>query len=100
MAVPVVAVPLAVNVKTLVEVAGLVPKLAVTPVGRPEADKVTLPVKPPRSVTEMVLVAVDPCVTEVLAGDAERLKSAAAAPPAKALIRFCPFGLPHPVTRS
>ncbi len=45
--VPVVAVVLAVNVTTLVDVVGLVPKLAVTPLGRPEADKVTLPVNPP-----------------------------------------------------
>lgn len=53
--VPVVAVPLAVNVKVLVPVvlAGL--KAAVTPLGRPEADKLTLPVKPFCGVTVMVL---------------------------------------------
>src|SRR2546421_283048 len=44
--VPVVAVPLAVNVTVLVLVvlAGL--KLAVTPLGRPEADRLTLPLNP------------------------------------------------------
>lgn len=98
--VPVVAVELAVNVTTLLEVVGFVPKVAVTPVGNPEAERVTLPVKPFRSATEMVLVPVEPCATETLVGDADKLKSAAAAPPAIALIRFWPLGLPHPVTRS
>ena len=46
-AVPVVAVELALRVTTLVDVVGLVPKLAVTPEGNPEADRVTLPVNPP-----------------------------------------------------
>ena len=53
--VPVVAVLLAVNVKTLVVVVGLTPKDAVTPLGRAEFDKVTAPVKPLMSVTEIVL---------------------------------------------
>lgn len=90
---------LAVSVRTLVEVAGLVPNVAVTPAGKPEAERVTLPVKPPRSVTEIVLVPLDPCATERLAGDAARLKSGVAAP-ARALIMVWPMGLPHPVTRS
>jgi len=78
-AVPVVAVPLAVNVTLLVVVvlAGL--KDAVTPLGRPEAVKLTLPVKPFTGVTVIVLLPLPPCVTETLAGDAESEKSAAAA---------------------
>jgi hypothetical protein len=72
--VPVVAVALAVNVRTLVEVVGLVPKAAVTPAGRPEAERVTLPVKPPEGVSVIVLVAVDPCVTLTLEGEAESEK--------------------------
>lgn len=59
-AVPRVAVLLAVKVTALVEVVGLVPKLAVTPDGRPEADKLTLPVNPPVSVTVIVLLALLP----------------------------------------
>lgn len=58
--VPVVAVALAVKVAELVDVVGLVPKLAVTPEGRPEADRVTLPVNPPEGVTVMVLLALLP----------------------------------------
>ena len=46
-AVPVVAVLLAVSVNVLVAVAGLGLKAAVTPFGRPEVDKLTLPLKPP-----------------------------------------------------
>ena len=59
-AVPVVAVELAVNVKTLLPVVGFVPKAAVTPAGRPEADSDTLPVNPPEGVSVIVLVPVDP----------------------------------------
>ena len=58
--VPVVAVALAVKVTELVEVVGLVPKLAVTPDGKPEADRVTLPVNPPEGVTVMVLLPLLP----------------------------------------
>jgi len=59
-AVPVAAVLLAVRVRVLVEVAGFVLNAAVTPVGRPDAARVTLPENPPRSVTVMVLVPVLP----------------------------------------
>src|SRR5260221_14549048 len=73
-AVPVVAVALAVSVKVLVLVGLLGLKEAVTPLGRPEADKLTLPVKPFCGVTVIVLVPMPmaPCATLTLAGDAER----------------------------
>lgn len=74
--VPVVAVALAVKVTELVEVVGLVPKLAVTPDGKPEADRVTLPVNPPEGVTVMVLLPLLPCVTVTLVGDADSEKFA------------------------
>jgi hypothetical protein len=44
--VPVVAVLLAVNVRTLVEVVGLTPNDAVTPLGSAEVERLTEPVKP------------------------------------------------------
>lgn len=72
--VPVVAVELAVKVTELVEVVGLVPKLAVTPDGRPEADNVTLPENPPEGLTVIVLLALLPCVTVTLEGEAESVK--------------------------
>ena len=54
--VPVVAEPLAVSVRMLVVLVGLGLNTAVTPLGRPDAVRVTLPVNPPRSFTVMVLV--------------------------------------------
>src|SRR5215472_13120780 len=72
--VPVVAVLLAVNVTTLLPVVGLVPNDAVTPLGKPEAARVTLPVKPPVSVTVMVSVALAPCVTDSDDADGDSVK--------------------------
>jgi hypothetical protein len=57
---PVVAVALAANVTTLVPVAGFVPKDAVTPVGRPDAERVTLPATGLTSVTVIVSVTLLP----------------------------------------
>jgi hypothetical protein len=73
-AVPVVAVPVAVSVSVLVAVAGLGLKDAVTPLGRPEADKLTLLLKPFCGVTVIVLVLLAPCMKLRLVGDAERAK--------------------------
>jgi hypothetical protein len=70
--VPVVAVASAVNVNVLVLVVLLGLKEAVTPLGRPEADKLTLPLKPFCGMTVIVLVPMVPCTTLMLAGDAER----------------------------
>ena len=68
---PVVAVLLAASVKVLVAVAGFGLKDAVTPLGRPDADKLTLPLKPFRGVSVIVLVPLPPCVMVKLLGDAE-----------------------------
>lgn len=72
--VPVVAVLLAVKVRTLVDVVGLVPNVAVTPLGRAEFDSDTEPVKPPESVTVIVLLPLVPCLTVKLEGEAESEK--------------------------
>jgi hypothetical protein len=70
--VPVVAVLLAVSVKVLVAVVGFVPNVAVTPLGKPDADKLTPAVKPFCGVTVIVLVPAVPCAIVKLLGDAER----------------------------
>ena len=57
---PVGAVLLAVKVSTLLPVVGFVPNEAVTPLGKPDAASVTLPVNPPTSVTLIVLVPLLP----------------------------------------
>jgi hypothetical protein len=72
--VPVVAVPLAARVSVLVAVAGLGLNEAVTPLGRPDADKLTLPLKPFCGVTVTVLVPLPPCTMLTLPGDAETEK--------------------------
>ena len=67
------AVLLAVNVNVLVLVVLLGLNNAVTPLGRPDADKLTLPLKPFRGVTVMVLVPLAPWTTVRLLGEAERV---------------------------
>ena len=59
-AVPKVAEPVAVKVSVLGVVAGLGLNMAVTPVGRPEADSRTLPSKPLYGVTVIVLEPLPP----------------------------------------
>jgi hypothetical protein len=72
-AVPVVAALLDVSVNVLVAVAGLGLNDAVTPLGRPDADKLTLPLNPFCGVTVIVLVPLPPCTTLRLLCDAERV---------------------------
>jgi hypothetical protein len=70
----VVAVVVAVRVRTLVAAAGFVPNDAVTPAGNPEADSVTLLLNPFSAVTVTVLVTLLPCVTVSIPGLAESVK--------------------------
>jgi hypothetical protein len=97
--VPVVAVELAVRVSTLVPVVGFVPNAAVTPLGNPDAARVTLPVNPFRSVTLMVLVPLLPWVTVRLLGESESVKLGVAEPANRLMIPVV-FGLPQPLQRS
>lgn len=69
--VPFAAVELAVKVTVLLVVAGLGTKLAVTPLGKPEADKVTLLLKPLDGVIVIALVPVEPSTTVKLLGLAD-----------------------------
>jgi len=71
--VPVAAVPLAVSVSVLVLAVLLGLNDAVTPLGRPDADRLTLPLKPFCGVTVMVLVPLAPCRIAKLLGDADRV---------------------------
>ena len=72
-AVPVAAVLLAVSVNVLVLAVLVGLNDAVTPLGRPDADKLTLPVKPFCGVTVMVLAPLAPWTIVRLFGDAERV---------------------------
>ena len=71
--VPVAAVLLAVSVNVLVLAVLLGLKDAVTPLGRPDSDKLTLLLKPFRGLTVMVLAPLAPCAIVKLVGDAERV---------------------------
>jgi len=96
----VVAVLLAVSVSTLDPVVGFVPNDAVTPLGKPDAARVTPPVNPPTSVTLIVLVPLLPCVTDKLLGEAARVKLWVPEVGARRLIKPVVFGLPQPEQRS
>ena len=72
--VPVVAVLLAESVSLLEVVAGLELKEAVVPLRMPEADKVTLELKPFEGVMVMVVVPLVPRAMLKLVGDADSLK--------------------------
>jgi hypothetical protein len=69
--VPVVAALLTASVNVLVVVVELGLNVAVTPLGRPEADKLTPPLKPFWGATVIVLVPLPPWVMLTLLGDAE-----------------------------
>ena len=69
--VPTIAVLLAVSVNVLVLAVLLGLNDAVTPLGRPDADKLTLPLKPFCGVTVMVLAPFVPWTTLRLLGDVE-----------------------------
>ena len=71
---PVAAELDAVRVTTLVAVAGLGAKEAVTPLGRPVADRVTAPVKPCAPVMVMVSAVLLPCVVVIEGAEAARVK--------------------------
>jgi len=72
--VPVVAALLAVSVTVLVAVAGLGLNDALTPLGSPDVDKFTPPLKPFWGVTVIVLVPLPPWMMLTLLGDAESVK--------------------------
>jgi len=72
--VPVAALLVALSVRVLVVAVLVGLNEAVTPVGSPDAESVTLPEKPPAGTTVIVLWPLPPCCTLTLAGDAESVK--------------------------
>ena len=98
--VPVVAVLLAVSVKALLDVAGFGVNVAVTPLGRPEADRLTLPLKPFCGVTLMVLEPAVPCVMVKLLGEADSTKPVVGADPGQLFTKLAALRVPMPVAKS
>lgn len=96
--VPIVAVPLTVSVNTLVLAVLMGLKDAVTPLGRPDTDKLTFPVKPFSGVTVIVVEPLAPCVIVMLLGEAESEKFGPAA--GQLFTRFAALTVPMPVAKS
>jgi hypothetical protein len=98
--VPVVAVPVADRVKRLLVVAGFVPKMAVTPVGRPDTVKFTLPLNPFRGLIVMAVEPAAPWRRVKLAGDAETVKPGCCEDEGQLLIKLAALIVPMPVAKS
>src|SRR5205807_825357 len=90
-----------IRVNVLEDVAGFELNKAVTPLGRPEADKLTLPVKPFCGVTAIVLVPLAPCVMLKLPGDAESVKFCGALTISESVVLLLkPLAVPVTVTEN
>jgi len=98
--VPVVAAPVADRVRRLLVVAGFVPKMALTPLGRPEAVKFTLALNPFRGLIVMVVEPAAPWRRVKLAGDAERVKPSCCEDEGQLLIKLAALIVPMPVAKS
>src|SRR5262249_34833866 len=96
--VPVVPVLLAVSLTLRASVAGFGLKDGVTPLGRPDADKLTLPLKTFSGVIVIVVVPLAPCVMVKLLGDAERINLGGAA--GQLFTRLAALTVPIPVAKS
>jgi hypothetical protein len=94
---PGVAVLVAVRVKTLDVVAGFGLNDAITPAGRPDTVKPTLPLKPFCWLIVIVVVTLDPSVS-VKVGDPESVKPGVVL--GQLLTRFAALMLPMPVAKS
>lgn len=96
--VPMAAVGLEMSVNALVPavLAGL--KDAVTPFGKPDIDKLTVPAKPFSGVTVIVLVPLVPCLSVMVFGEAEIEKLGPEA--GQLFTRFAALTVPIPVAKS
>jgi hypothetical protein len=98
--VPVAAVLLADKVKRLEDAVGFVPKLALTPLGRPDAVRFTLPLNP---LAGLIVIVVEPDAAwrkVRLTGDAESVKLGCGVPTDQLLTKFAALRVPMPVAKS
>src|ERR1019366_6109465 len=77
-------------------------RLGVTPTGWPRTvtARFTVAANPFNELSVMVLVPVLPCVTSIVPGDGVNEKFGPVYTGPNSSSRTCPFGLPHPVTKS
>jgi hypothetical protein len=98
--VPIAAEMPAVRVKVLLLEVVLGLKDALTPLGRPEAVKLTLPLKPFSKVTVILLAPLVPCTSATLVGDADSTNPGRVGDPGQLLTRLAAFTVPMPVAKS
>ena len=98
--VPVVATPIAERVKRLLVVAGFVPNVALTPPGKPDPVRLTLPLNPLRRLIEMVVELEAPCRIVTLDGEAEIRKLGCVVDEGQLLTRLAALTVPMPVAKS
>ena len=98
--VPVVAEPDAVRVNILLDVAGFVPNVAVTPLGIPDAAKVTLLLNPFAGLIVMVVEPNDPCRIVKVAGAANSVKLGCGADDGQLFTKLAALTVPMPVAKS
>jgi hypothetical protein len=89
-----------VSVSALLVVAAAGLNDAVTPVGRPDAVRFTVPLKPFCGLTVMVAVPVVPGAMDSDSVEGDRPNAGPLDTPVSALINGWPAGVPHPVARS
>jgi len=98
---PVAAEPLAVKVRALTVAVLLGLNDAVTPAGRPETDKLTMPIKPFCGVTVIVALLLLPLATLKLFGEAESVKlPGGGVEIGQLLTKFVALMVPMPVAKS
>ena len=98
--VPIAAAPVADSVKRLVVVTGFVPKTALTPLGSPDAVKLTLLLNPFMGLIVRVIEPVPPWRKVKLAGDAESVKLGCDEDDGQLLTRLAALTVPMPVAKS
>ena len=98
--VPTAAVPAAERVRTLLDVVGFVPKVAVTPFGKAETARFTLPLKPFTALMVTVAEADVPCRMVTLAVDAESVKLGWVVDAGQLFTKFAALTVPIPVAKS
>src|SRR5215467_12226062 len=97
---PAAAVLLTDRVSVLVAMAGFGLNDAVTPPGSPDADRLTLPLKPFCEAIVIVAVPLAPRTTVRLAGEADTVKPGIGPPVGQLFTRFIAFRVPIPVAKS
>ena len=97
---PLAATREAVKVKVLPEAVLFGLKTAVTPAGKSDAARVTLPLKPFSGVTVIAVLTLAPCTTVTVLGDADSEKFSAGTVAGQLFTRFAALTLPMPVAKS